>query len=145
MWVCWTALHLCRYVPHWVCVELTLRFTVVECRCQQAVARAVISVGSRRSVVSIGLAVLEGIACLHYLIRSPHPRPYAPLSILPLTLAQSVGSLSTLDGKIVDENGTEVTLKGFALSGFESSFTISGDPLSGSNSIAHDWRTNMYR
>lgn len=96
-------------------------------------------------MVSFGLAVLEGIAYLHNLISSPHPRPFAPPPILPSILGQSVGGLSTLDGKIVDENGSEVTLKGFALSGFESSFTISGDPTSGSNSIAHDWRTNMYR
>ena len=68
-----------------------------------------------------------------------------PQSILPFILGRSVGGLSTLDGKIVDDKGVEVTLKGFALSGFESSFTISGDPTSGSNSIAHDWRTNMYR
>ena len=45
----------------------------------------------------------------------------------------------------MDENGDEVILKGFALSGFESSYTVTGDPTSGSDSIAHDWRTNMYR
>ncbi|KAL3145645.1 hypothetical protein ABBQ32_003186 [Trebouxia sp. C0010 RCD-2024] len=60
-------------------------------------------------------------------------------------LAVPVGSLSTKEGKIVDANGSEVILKGFALSGFESGFTMTGDVSSGSDSIAHDWRTNMYR
>lgn len=45
----------------------------------------------------------------------------------------------------MDANGSEVILKGFALSGFESGFTMTGDVSSGSDSIAHDWRTNMYR
>ena len=65
--------------------------------------------------------------------------------VLPSALTYPAGSLSTLKGKIVDENGTEVVLKGFALSGFESSYTMTGDPTSGSDSIAHDWRTNMHR
>ena len=60
-------------------------------------------------------------------------------------MGDSAGSLSTLEGKIVNENGTEVILKGFALSGFESSFSMTGDLSIGSDSIAHDWRTNMYR
>lgn len=55
------------------------------------------------------------------------------------------GTLSTKDGKIVDESGLEVILKGFALSGFESSFTMTGDLTDGSDSIAHDWQTSMYR
>ena len=71
--------------------------------------------------------------------------PFAPQPALPSALGRSAGNLSTLKGKIVDENGTEVVLKGFALSGFESSYTMTGDPTSGSDSIAHDWRTNMYR
>lgn len=64
----------------------------------------------------------------------------------PLKCGRSfAGSLSTKEGKIVDENGSEVILKGFALSGFESSFTMTGDVSRGSDSVAHDWRTNMYR
>lgn len=60
-------------------------------------------------------------------------------------VAASSGTLSTKDGKIVDESGLEVILKGFALSGFESSFTMTGDLTDGSDSIAHDWQTSMYR
>jgi len=38
-----------------------------------------------------------------------------------------------------------VVLKGFALSGFEISLTMSGDLSEGTDSIAHDWDTIMYR
>lgn len=59
--------------------------------------------------------------------------------------AEATGTLTTSNGKIYDANGSEVKLKGFALSGFESSFTMTGDLSEGTDSIAHDWDTNMYR
>ena len=55
------------------------------------------------------------------------------------------GGLTTSNGQIIDENGNTVTLKGFALSGLEISLTMSGNLLKGTDSIAHDWDTVMYR
>ena len=45
----------------------------------------------------------------------------------------------------MDPDGNVVTLKGFALSGFEIGLTMSGDLTEGKDSIAHDWDTVMYR
>ncbi|KAL0029335.1 hypothetical protein WJX77_000152 [Trebouxia sp. C0004] len=59
--------------------------------------------------------------------------------------AEATGTLTTSNGKIFDANGSAVVLKGFALSGFESSFTMTGDLTEGTNSITHDWDTAMYR
>ena len=61
------------------------------------------------------------------------------------TPAHHAGILTTSNGKIYDANGAEVVLKGFALSGFESSYTMTGDLSEGTDSIAHDWDTDMYR
>lgn len=55
------------------------------------------------------------------------------------------GGLTTSNGQIIDENGNTVVLKGFALSGMEISLTMSGNLLEGTDSIAHDWDTVMYR
>lgn len=57
----------------------------------------------------------------------------------------TAGGLTTSNGQIIDENGKTVVLKGFALSGFEISLTMSGNLLKGTDSIAHDWDTVMYR
>ena len=59
-------------------------------------------------------------------------------------LAIDVG-LTTSNGQIVDPSGNVVSLKGFALSGFEISLTMSGGLSEGKDSIAHDWDTVMYR
>ena len=53
--------------------------------------------------------------------------------------------LTTSNGQILDHSGNAVTLKGFALSGFENLLTMSGNLNEGKDSIAHDWDTVMYR
>ncbi len=55
------------------------------------------------------------------------------------------GTLTTSNGQILDPSGNVVVLKGFALSGFEISLTMTGDLSEGTDSIAHDWDTIMYR
>ncbi|KAL0047433.1 hypothetical protein WJX82_003298 [Trebouxia sp. C0006] len=61
------------------------------------------------------------------------------------TEAATTGTLTTSNGQILDASGNVVVLKGFALSGFEISMTMSGDLSEGTDSIAHDWDTIMYR
>lgn len=61
------------------------------------------------------------------------------------TEAATTSTLTTSNGQILDAAGNVVVLKGFALSGFEISLTMTGDLSEGTDSIAHDWDTIMYR
>ncbi|KAK9807769.1 hypothetical protein WJX72_008737 [[Myrmecia] bisecta] len=69
----------------------------------------------------------------------------AGLAALLLVTLPACQGLTTSSGKIVDASGNELILKGVALSGFEISHTMSGDPSKGTDSQNKDWPTNMYR